>query len=212
MRHTATASTSCAFSAWRAASTEPVSSSPRTAPRQSTLSSTGNLRYRGTSGDGASYLLSRGSSLTPRRISSASRVPWVGEQAGAAAAAGEDRVGGHGGAVDHQVDAGEERLHVRTSLLREFRHAAHDGSGWIHGVGRYLVHSHLANGVTDGEVHEGAADIHADAVCWSRIGHHHLLLRGTPATRNPSHCGNRRKPARHGRGLTGTRSVDGQGL
>ena len=77
MRHTATASTSCAFSAWRAASTEPVSSSPRTSPRQSTLSSTGSLRYRGTSGDGASYLLSRGSSLTPRRISSASRVPWV---------------------------------------------------------------------------------------------------------------------------------------
>ena len=77
MRHTATASTSCAFSAWRAASSEPVSSSPRTSPLQSTLSSTGNLRYRGTSGGGASYLLSRGSSLTPRRISSASRVPSV---------------------------------------------------------------------------------------------------------------------------------------
>ena len=78
---------------------------------------------------------------------------------GAAPAGGGNRVGGHRGAVDHEVCAPEESPYVGPALNRQVRDAAHDGPGQIHRFGRHLVDGNLASRVTEGEIDEGAARV-----------------------------------------------------
>ena len=101
-----------------------------------------------------------------------------GDEPGAATAAGEDRVGGHGGAMDQEGRGAQERAQVGVALLRHFSDTAQDGPGEIARVGRNLVEDQLVVAIPEREVDKGSANVHSHAVRVLRFVHGGVGRRG----------------------------------